>query len=85
MKRIDWFFRWLPCFLFGHTGTDTESGYHVCSRCGLYGYWSFRETSGQLLWIEYSNAGLLIDLWERLSAHRRNSSENSSDGDDLPF
>ena len=26
------------CLLFGHTGRETESGYHVCSRCGLHEY-----------------------------------------------
>jgi hypothetical protein len=33
--------RWL-CTLFGHTGTEEESGYHVCSRCGEHALWCSR-------------------------------------------
>ena len=28
------------CVLFGHKGNNLESGYHVCSRCGLHEYWN---------------------------------------------
>jgi ribosomal protein L37E len=26
------------CYLFGHSGENFESGYHVCERCGLHSY-----------------------------------------------
>jgi hypothetical protein len=46
--------RWL-CRFVGHTGDETESGYHVCSRCGLHEYHC---------WPEYQRAGLLWrPLW----------------------
>lgn len=27
------------CLLFGHAGEATESGYHVCDRCGMHEYY----------------------------------------------
>jgi hypothetical protein len=77
------------CYLFGHTGNFTESGYHVCSRCGLHEYWSSRQVDSEAP-IDYDNAGhvyrLVIwpirDWWEGLPFHHRNSSDSA---DDLPF
>ena len=33
------------CLLFGHNGEDSESGFHVCYRCGMHEYWDSREIS----------------------------------------
>ena len=86
MKQLRWVIRWLPCFLFGHTGHYFDSGYHICSRCGLHGYWSLRETSGMSMWIEYSNAGWLIALWKTITFYRwRLRRENKRIDDELPF
>lgn len=76
-----WHLRWMLCWAFGHTGNATESGYHVCDRCGLHGYWSFRETSGDEVSIEYSNAGHLVNWWYRWQDRR----ENKRLDDELPF
>jgi hypothetical protein len=38
------------CMLLGHTGRETESGFHVCSRCGLHEYHCAED---------YAQAGLL--------------------------
>jgi len=86
MRKIRWFIRWLPCWLFGHTGMCFESGYHVCTRCGLHGYWSFRETSGMPMRIEYSDAGALVALWETVTFYRwRLRRERKRFDDELPF
>ena len=74
-------FRWLLCWAFGHTGNTTESGYHVCDRCGLHGYWSFRETSGADVRPEYGNAGHLVNWLYRRQIRR----ENKRFDDELPF
>lgn len=42
------------CMLFGHTGNETESGYHVCSRCGLHAY-----HGGE----DYDHAAILASPW----------------------
>jgi hypothetical protein len=86
MRKVQWFLSWLLCWLFGHTGRYFDSGYHVCSRCGLHGYWSFRETSGQRMLIEYSNAGWLVALWETVTLYRwRLRRERERFDKELPF
>ncbi len=30
------------CTLIGHSGDETESGYHACGRCGEHEYWDSR-------------------------------------------
>lgn len=87
MKRqVFWFFAWLRCWAMGHTGMLFDDGYHICSRCGLHGYWSYRETSGMPLWFEYGNAGWLRDVWERMTLQRwRSRRERKRLDDELPF
>ena len=81
MRKIKWFLRWLLCWTWGHTGQYFDSGYHVCARCGLHGYWSYRETSGMNLLFEYGNAGWLWSLCERM----RNWRCRDISDDELPF
>lgn len=62
--------RWL-CTLFGHTGNETESGYHVCDRCGEHEYWSSKEVMAE--WDmdapdkDYHSNALLIRPFGRLA------------------
>ncbi len=79
----------LLCYLFGHTGNFTESGYHVCSRCGLHEYWSSRRVDPDAP-VDYDRAGIVYRYavwpvrywWEGLPFNRRKSSDSA---DDLPF
>jgi len=80
LRRAVWWPRWLLCWLFGHTGSSMESGYHVCDRCGLHSYWSWR-TSDPDCTIEYGNAGHLVNWYYRWQARR----ENKRLDDELPF
>jgi len=83
MRHILWHLRWLLCWAFGHAGNSTESGYHVCDRCGLHAYWSYRETSGEDIWPEYDNAGRLVNwYWRRRAAQARRRWERDND---IPF
>lgn len=81
MHKINWYL----CWAFGHTGSFFESGYHVCSRCGLHGYWSFKENDPDCK-REYSNAGHLVNWYWRLKRHYDNWRYDRKYGkDDIPF
>lgn len=76
----------LTCRLFGHTGNGTESGYHVCSRCGMHEYHSHPE---------YQKAAVLFRPWWRLKRKVHNAAVSVMDRwrrwkrrkeiDDCPF
>ena len=79
------------CILFGHTGQNTESGYHVCDRCGLHEYWCNRQTMNENLDYDlkfsYDECGILMRpiwrLWNRFdhwNFHRKLKND-----DDIPF
>lgn len=51
----------LLCYFFGHAGDFTDSGYHVCSRCGLHAYWSSRQVNPDVPH-DYDNAGKVF-VW----------------------
>lgn len=76
----------LLCFLFGHTGKETESGFHVCSRCGLHEYHCHEEYSraGYLFrpiyWIKY----FLYNSWYKMK-RRYIIWKDRKYNDDVPF
>lgn len=79
------------CYLFGHTGNFTESGYHVCSRCGLHEYWSSRRVDPEAP-VDYDRAGIVyryaiwpIEAWIRGWVTRLTHRKSSDSADDLPF
>ena len=84
MYKKSWYLRWLLCWAFGHTGIYTDSGYHICDRCGLHGYWSFRETGGPDVRPEYGNSGHLIGWYWRLKQWRQERRWRSGK-DEIPF
>lgn len=79
------------CYIFGHTGEFYESGYHVCSRCGLHEYWSSRRVDPDAP-VDYDRAGLVWWLllpikqrWYRLSAWYTRHTTKPMPDDELPF
>lgn len=76
------------CLLFGHTGDLRESGYHVCSRCGLHEYHSSRAVDPDVEQ-DYDRAGLLVRPFFRLywwaSYWRMKWTWKRNDDSDLPF
>lgn len=75
--------KYLLCYLFGHTGNFTESGYHVCSRCGLHEYWCSRMVDPETP-IDYDRAGLLVNWFYRWRERRRQR-RWERDNSELPF
>ena len=77
------------CYFFGHTGDLTESGYHVCSRCGLHAYWSSRDVDPTVTH-DYDNAGKVY-TWFIVpvrNAYQRALAlvpTRKADDDELPF
>lgn len=76
------------CYLFGHTGNLTESGYHVCSRCGLHEYWHSRQVDPTSP-VDYDLAGVVVipmyKAWGRMSAWLARYTRKPMDDSDLPF
>jgi hypothetical protein len=80
------------CYFFGHTGEFYESGYHVCSRCGLHEYWSSRQIDPDAP-VDYDNAGkfyrwFVLPIkaqWYRLTAWYTRHTRKPDNGDELPF
>lgn len=58
----------LLCKLFGHIGNEFESGFHVCSKCGLHEYHCHEEyiQSGYLLIPFYYIKDLWFNFYNRL-------------------
>lgn len=53
----------IKCILLDHAGDETESGYHVCSHCGMHAYWDSstirNENNDRSSGLTYGQAGLL--------------------------
>lgn len=58
------------CYWFGHTGNSTESGFHVCDRCGLHEYWDGDENYYSADYLKARKLFVVLDWmglrWNRL-------------------
>lgn len=72
------------CLLFGHVGNEFESGYHVCSRCGLHEYHCNEEYvhAGYLMMPFWHLKRLIFNIINKIKF--RYSNWKNKD-DDIPF
>lgn len=61
------------CYWLGHIGNSTESGFHVCDRCGLHEYWDGDESYRSTDYLKARKLFVVLDwvkLW-RIRLKRR--------------
>lgn len=76
------------CFLFGHSGYETESGYHVCSRCGMHEYYNCKAYDEDSINGDYyKHSYFFYPFYKVVSLIKRikRSYINYKNKDDIPF